>query len=261
VPFRIVPKLWALPWNEQDCKEVVEELHHRCVALYGTSATLADLYKTAVDRMMKVYVVNVPLPQQNYGGLLDFCLKIGGVENMRIVVQRILTTYSSSRKSVADHLVPLMKDLVLVAKNATLSPASEPFAFALKQIITAWTSNVLGPRPSTTAVADLRAKLSRYACPCPECRRAKSFLQGEAASIRLDRIYATKQKHVKKELDTYVRGLVTYSTINSTPQGLQASIAYHQERHHLTLVPLRYSSPPPCIPQLPGWLGRSKVAS
>jgi hypothetical protein len=260
VPFRIVPKLWGLPWHEQDCKEVIEELHRRLGALDSNSVALVDLYDTAVAKIMKVYLDNVTIAHQSYGELLVFCLKIGGIESMRIVVQRILAKHSSTRKGVTDHLVPLMRDLLLVAKKATRPPASEPFASALKQIITAWTSHVLGPRPSMAPIAELRARLPRYTCSTAECQQVKSFLQSDDPSIRLERIYATKVKHVQGELNVVFRGLVTFSVIGGSPQGLQASVPYHQDICHLTSASIRCRSLPPCILQLPGWPTRGMVA-
>jgi hypothetical protein len=80
----------------------------------------------------------------------------------------------------------------------------------------------LGPRPSkTTIVPAYQAGLGRYTCRCTECLRVQAFLRGAQSSETLERIGATKRKHVEQQIGACLGSLVTYSTITKSPQGLE----------------------------------------
>jgi glutaredoxin len=171
--------------------------------------------------MIKTYALKVALPQQNRATLLDFCLQAGGHASLSVVLQRFLKTYLSPASSITAHLVPLFSDIIGLTRSKHMSPASEPLASTIKEILTAWTTHVLGPRPSNSAVVDLNSNLARFQCSCPHCTEVRTFLRSGERSINLNLIYATKAKHVQKELSISMRGLVNSSIIPTTPQGLR----------------------------------------
>jgi hypothetical protein len=239
----VIPKLKVLPWTEEGWKATIEELHSRQKI---PPAASGDLFKTTVQEMMKTYARKVSLstmevrkiwrgyrgrPMGSGSGAwqaspqFGFCLRMGGLASLQIAVERFLPTGLSTSQNITTHLVPLLKELVSLASKYSLLLSSEPFASAIRRILVAWTTHVLGPRPSkTTIVPAYQAGLGRYTCRCTECLRVQAFLRGAQSSERLERIGATKRKHVEQQIGACMGSLVTYSTITQSPQGLEVTL-------------------------------------
>jgi hypothetical protein len=182
--------------------------------------------------MTQTYAAKVPLPA-GPGSLssgdgwedksqLAFCLSMGGPVALKIFVERVLSANIGSAKTIEDQLMPLLEQLLLLAQKHNLSESSEPFASAIRQVLFAWTSHVLGPRPCSTAISlDFQPSLDRFTCACVECTRVRSFLLlGNTSTELLHGIGAVKRKHVEQQLTRHLNGFVSYKLIVGTPQGL-----------------------------------------
>jgi hypothetical protein len=210
-----------LPWHEEGCKTILEELHSRRELPHSG---LGDLYRTSVHDLTKVYASKASLATYNEhfarraSQAFAFCYSMGGPASLQIAVERALAGSADPTKHQDDDLAA-----------HRLSTSEEPFAPMITQTVLTWTRNVLGPRPSKTApVSTIGAILARsYACRCTECSRVKDFLRSSSPILDLSFIGAPKRTHVEKEVSSHIRDLVTHQKIDSRPQGLLVRIPRH----------------------------------
>jgi hypothetical protein len=223
----VMRRLITLPWDEAGWKAVIEELHSRRKM---PPAELGDIYRRTAHDMTNTYATKAPIRAISDGfysstmkasPTFAFCFTMGGAASLHVAVQRALAASVGSAQSITTELVPLFEELVTLPRRYHASPAYEPFASAIRQILLAWTSLVLGSQPSKTAsVPALEAILAQYQCMCEDCLRVKTFLRGNSASFDLWSIGAQRRMHVEKELSSRLDKLVRYIKIDTRPQGL-----------------------------------------
>ncbi|EJD55214.1 hypothetical protein AURDEDRAFT_118417 [Auricularia subglabra TFB-10046 SS5] len=252
-----IPKLTALPWNATSWKACIELLHKRRTE--PAFAVVSTQLGNAVTAMVRTYAQKVDLPASsaqayNYsskprygaGGrligdtricdVLTTCVKVDGMECAKIVLDRVLHG-AHSTQYISDVLIPLIEQLAAFAREHRLSLSGEPFASAIRQIMSVWLDKVLGAMPDESLSRSLLNTLARYTCTCEECKSVRTFLTTIPERVlTLDRIGAPKRKHVEQQLSSWARGAATYDFIRTTPQGLKVTKA------EVMVAPVRWKS-------------------
>jgi hypothetical protein len=127
----------------------------------------------------------------------------------------------ANKRYVREVLLPLVPKIQVELANRNISPASQPFCAALKQIFELYASKVLGPK--TSDYTSLVNGVKKWNCSCVECAAlVKFFLQSQDQQVKLLRIGATQRKHVEKNLAQFCGyRIANWGTIQSSPQGLE----------------------------------------
>lgn len=223
---RVLPKLRTLPWSDKGYKAITLALHRRRNATEFSEDLRFRLTNT-IHEVMGTYAsendMRIARGKEEWKEDLAFCLEVGGTRGLQLVLEQIVELNSRRASQITTSLVPILEELLILAKKNGYSPASGMFASTIKKIIEVYMNKVLGPVPSTADESTLKTRLSRYKCLCCECGQVKVFLRSPAQqSLRLERVGVHKRKHVESELYNIFGSLITCSTLNHrSPQGIE----------------------------------------
>ncbi|KZV95593.1 hypothetical protein EXIGLDRAFT_644081 [Exidia glandulosa HHB12029] len=234
----VLPKLKATAWNEMGWKAMIEQLYARRSdpAFTGESALVLN---SALDELTGIYASKAILSTQvtqhyhavasnnatQINAVLEFCLKMGGTRCLKIALDRVLApNLINNATYISNVLVPLIPMLCGIAATHRLAPSVEPFGATLHLIMQLWLKKVLGPKPDGARAQSALAALTRWTCPCAECRKVVTFLNSDPGrELSLQRIGAPKRKHVEGFLNVHARAAATHVMISGSPQGLKVT--------------------------------------
>lgn len=166
---------------------------------------------------------------------LHRCIKLKASEACVKITQSLVT---ASREATPDFLetvlipiIPTLREL-LTLSHPPLTGAIDTFF----QVVSArWVAVVLGQKPTHDPSAF--TSLTHWDCTCADCRAVQKFLRKpslERRSLSLEKIGARRRKHIETYLHKYAMSVAIYSTIQTSPQGLQVC----DFNHHCSVLPV-----------------------
>lgn len=99
---------------------------------------------------------------------------------------------------------------------------------AFQRIMGAWMNKFLKASPSANVPLNeqLKTLKQKWTCTCSECTTVRNLpARGAQTSCSMEKTGAPKRKHVEGMLTLHAKGMATFSTIKTTPQGLEVRVA------------------------------------
>lgn len=217
---KVVPRLEAMQFSETGLRALIDELHTQRARFTFPEGYAGrrfdDIFNHFVDRF-----TCTSAPQSALGIIetLDWLRTIGTAAAWKKALKRYVELPTAKAKYAKSVLVPLAPAL---RQWGTKHGVLEELAFAFQGLMQTWLRLVLGPAPGANATLSSQlSALNRWTCSCLHCSEARRFLTtGPERSKTLHRIGAPTRRHVEGFLVAYARGLATYDTVRTTPQGL-----------------------------------------
>ncbi|KAG8921757.1 hypothetical protein FRC01_014909 [Tulasnella sp. 417] len=218
-----VSQFKALPREPPTVKTLVREFRGLMTEHPAVRGELEPVIGEMIMTMIKALQPRALQGQAAIVDWLDYCAENDSIDSCAEIISRVTHDASSANGNrLTLEFLPLLPTLMSWLSRRGKPHTDQPFPLLVRTVVLRWLQTVLG----TTKLADvvqMLASIRNCRCICRYCAPVMRWLaepsQGE--EISLECIGAPNVNHLEKNLRNYVRKLVDWTILRTSPHGIR----------------------------------------